>query len=41
MGSLYRSEHMSLCQLFLQNDSAFASVAQLGELAICEFHDVN
>uniref|UniRef100_A0A914BYS9 V-type proton ATPase subunit a n=1 Tax=Acrobeloides nanus TaxID=290746 RepID=A0A914BYS9_9BILA len=41
MGSLYRSEPMSLCQLFLQTDSAFASVAELGELGLCQFRDLN
>uniref|UniRef100_A0A915D6M0 V-type proton ATPase subunit a n=1 Tax=Ditylenchus dipsaci TaxID=166011 RepID=A0A915D6M0_9BILA len=41
MGSLYRSEEMSLCQLFLQTDSAFASVAELGELGLCQFRDLN
>jgi V-type H+-transporting ATPase subunit a len=41
MGSLYRSEPMTLCQLFLQVDSAFASVAELGELGLCEFRDLN
>src|SRR5690348_15271323 len=40
MGSLYRSEEMSLCQLFLQTDSAFNSVAELGELGLCQFRDV-
>uniref|UniRef100_A0A914D212 V-type proton ATPase subunit a n=1 Tax=Acrobeloides nanus TaxID=290746 RepID=A0A914D212_9BILA len=41
MGSMYRSEPMSLCQLFLQTDSAFASVAELGELGLCQFRDLN
>ncbi|KAI6179364.1 V-type proton ATPase subunit a [Aphelenchoides besseyi] len=41
MGSLLRSELMSLCQVFLQPDSAFISVAQLGELGICQFRDLN
>ncbi|CAD5211855.1 unnamed protein product [Bursaphelenchus okinawaensis] len=41
MGSLYRSELMSLCQLFLQTDAAFISVAQLGELGIVQFKDLN
>ncbi|KAI6218255.1 V-type proton ATPase subunit a [Aphelenchoides besseyi] len=41
MGSMLRSELMSLCQVFLQPDSAFISVAQLGELGICQFRDLN
>ncbi|KAI1711972.1 v-type ATPase subunit family domain-containing protein [Ditylenchus destructor] len=41
MGSLYRSEEMSLCQLFLQTDSAFNSVAELGDLGLCQFRDLN
>ncbi|KAI6226224.1 V-type proton ATPase subunit a [Aphelenchoides fujianensis] len=41
MGSLLRSELMSLCQIFLQPDSAFITVAQLGELGICQFRDLN
>jgi V-type H+-transporting ATPase subunit a len=40
MGSLLRSEQMSLCQLFIQADAAFASVAQLGDLGLCQFRDV-
>lgn len=32
---------MSLCQLFLQPDSAFISVSQLGEFGICQFRDLN
>lgn len=41
MGSILRSELMSLCQLFLQPDSAFTTVAQLGELGNCHFRDVS
>jgi V-type H+-transporting ATPase subunit a len=41
MGSLYRSEPMALCQLFLQDNSAFESVAELGELGVCQFRDVS
>ncbi|CAD5215997.1 unnamed protein product [Bursaphelenchus xylophilus] len=32
---------MSLCQLFLQTDAAFISVAQLGELGLVQFKDLN
>ncbi|UJR34867.1 hypothetical protein I4U23_027645 [Adineta vaga] len=39
--SIFRSEQMTLCQLFLQPDTAYASVAELGELAIVQFRDLN
>ena len=32
MGSLFRSEAMTLCQLFLQSEAAYACVSELGEL---------
>lgn len=32
MGALFRSEKMTLAQLFLQSDSAYACVRELGEL---------
>ncbi|CAD6196647.1 unnamed protein product [Caenorhabditis auriculariae] len=41
MGSIYRSEHMSLCQIFLQTDSAYQCVAELGELGLAQFLDLN
>jgi V-type H+-transporting ATPase subunit a len=41
MGAIYRSELMSLCQLFLQTDSAFEAVAELGEISLCQFRDLN
>ncbi|CAG9532743.1 unnamed protein product [Cercopithifilaria johnstoni] len=41
MGSLYRSELMSLCQLFLHSEMAYDEVAKLGELAIIHFIDLN
>ncbi|CAJ0581310.1 unnamed protein product, partial [Mesorhabditis spiculigera] len=41
MGSIFRSEYMSLCQVFLQTDSAYACVAELGELGLAQFRDLN
>ena len=41
MGSLYRSEAMSLCQLYIQTETAYNSIAQLGELGIVQFKDVS
>ena len=41
MGSLFRSEDMTLCQLYLQAESAYACVSELGELGIVQFKDVS
>ena len=41
MGSLYRSEEMTLCQLFLQSESAYNCVSELGELGLVQFRDVS
>uniref|UniRef100_A0A0B7BHL0 V-type proton ATPase subunit a n=1 Tax=Arion vulgaris TaxID=1028688 RepID=A0A0B7BHL0_9EUPU len=41
MGSLFRSEEMRLCQLFLQTEAAYACVSELGELGIVQFKDLN
>ncbi|CAI4232521.1 unnamed protein product [Auanema sp. JU1783] len=41
MGSIYRSEHMSLCQIFLQTDSAYQCIAELGEMGVAQFRDLN
>lgn len=41
MGSLFRSEEMALCQLFLQREAAFTCVSELGELGIVQFRDLN
>ena len=40
MGSLFRSEEMALCQLFLQSESAYTCVSELGELGLVQFRDV-
>jgi len=40
-GSLFRSEEMSLCQLFLQAEAAYACVSELGELGLVQFRDLN
>ncbi|KAG1654256.1 V-type proton ATPase subunit a isoform 1 [Nymphon striatum] len=40
MGSLFRSEEMTLCQLFLQSEAAYACVSELGELGLAQFRDV-
>lgn len=41
MGSLFRSEEVCLVQLFLQSDSAYNCVSELGELGLVEFRDVS
>lgn len=41
MGSMFRSEKMSLCQLFIQPEAAYQSVAELGEIGIAQFRDLN
>lgn len=39
--SIFRSERMSLWQMILQNESAYNCVAEMGELGIVEFRDLN
>ena len=39
--SVFRSEQMTLCQLFLQPDAAYSSISELGELSIVQFRDLN
>ncbi|XP_005178444.1 V-type proton ATPase 116 kDa subunit a 1 [Musca domestica] len=41
MGDMFRSEDMALCQLFIQPEAAYASVAELGELGCVQFRDLN
>uniref|UniRef100_A0A1I8IUC7 V-type proton ATPase subunit a n=1 Tax=Macrostomum lignano TaxID=282301 RepID=A0A1I8IUC7_9PLAT len=40
MGDLFRSQEMTLCQLFLQAEAAFACVSELGELGLVQFRDL-
>lgn len=39
--SIFRSEKVSHYQLFLQNEAAYKSIAELGELGCVEFLDVS
>ncbi|KAL4706773.1 hypothetical protein ACJJTC_018154 [Scirpophaga incertulas] len=41
MGSMFRSEEMVLCQLFVQPEAAYISMYQLGEAGIAQFRDLN
>uniref|UniRef100_UPI00358EF0F4 V-type proton ATPase 116 kDa subunit a 1-like n=1 Tax=Myxine glutinosa TaxID=7769 RepID=UPI00358EF0F4 len=38
---MFRSEEMSLAQVFLQTETAFTSISDLGELGLVEFQDLN
>jgi len=41
MGSLYRSEPMARCQLFVQSDAAYACLVELGEIGLVQLIDVS
>nr|XP_008249312.2 V-type proton ATPase 116 kDa subunit a 4 [Oryctolagus cuniculus]XP_051691597.1 V-type proton ATPase 116 kDa subunit a 4 [Oryctolagus cuniculus]XP_051691598.1 V-type proton ATPase 116 kDa subunit a 4 [Oryctolagus cuniculus] len=41
MASVFRSEQMCLSQLFLQVEAAYCCVAELGELGLVQFKDLN
>ncbi|XP_034234179.1 LOW QUALITY PROTEIN: V-type proton ATPase 116 kDa subunit a-like [Thrips palmi] len=38
---MFRSEEVVLCQLFVQQEAAFASIHMLGEAGVVEFRDLN
>lgn len=40
MGELFRSEEMTLAQLFLQSEAAYCCVSELGEIGMVQFRDV-
>jgi len=39
--SIYRSEEMRLCQLFVSSEAAYNCVSELGELGLVQFRDLN
>ncbi|XP_064539167.1 V-type proton ATPase 116 kDa subunit a 1 [Drosophila montana] len=41
MGDMFRSEKMALCQLYIQPEAAYASIAELGESGCVQFRDLN
>lgn len=41
MGSIFRSEEMSLCQLFLSSEAAYNCVSEIGEVGLVQFRDLN
>lgn len=41
MGSMFRSEKMTLCQVFLAPEAAYNNMADLGELGCVQFRDLN
>ena len=41
MGYMFRSETMTMLQVYLQTDATYACVSELGELGIVQFKDVS
>ncbi|XP_042360232.1 V-type proton ATPase 116 kDa subunit a isoform X2 [Plectropomus leopardus] len=41
MGELFRSQEMTLAQLFLQSEAAYCCVSELGEIGMVQFRDLN
>ncbi|XP_026322530.1 V-type proton ATPase 116 kDa subunit a-like [Hyposmocoma kahamanoa] len=41
MGTMFRSEEMVLCQLFVQSEAAYVSMYELGEAGVAQFRDLN
>jgi V-type H+-transporting ATPase subunit a len=41
MSNLFRGEEMTLCQIYFQSETVYSSIAQLGELGIVQFRDLN
>ncbi|GAB0092176.1 V-type proton ATPase subunit a [Sergentomyia squamirostris] len=41
MGSIFRSEEMFLCQMFIQSEAAYSSISELGETGAVQFRNLN
>ncbi|CAD6992287.1 unnamed protein product [Ceratitis capitata] len=41
MGDMFRSEKMTLCQVYIQNEAAYSTVSELGEIGCVQFRDLN
>ncbi|XP_004520971.1 V-type proton ATPase 116 kDa subunit a [Ceratitis capitata] len=41
MGDMFRSESMALCQMFIQPEAAYSTMAELGESGCVQFRDLN
>ncbi|XP_055906182.1 V-type proton ATPase 116 kDa subunit a 1-like isoform X2 [Eupeodes corollae] len=41
MGSMFRSEPMVLCQIFIQPEAAYSTVSEMGEVGCVQFRDLN
>lgn len=41
MASIFRSEEMALCQLFLSSEASYNCVSELGEIGLVQFRDVS
>lgn len=40
MSAMFRSEEMTLCQMFIQPEASYTSVSELGEVGAVQFRDV-
>lgn len=41
MDSIFRSQLMTMCQMYLQPEAAYLALSELGELGIVQFRDVS
>lgn len=41
MGSMFRSDRMAMCQIFMQSETVYKTVAVLGEIGLVQFKDVS
>lgn len=41
MGSIFRSEEMTLCQLFLSSEASYNCISEIGEVGLVQFRDVS
>lgn len=41
MGDMFRSEAMALCQMFIQPEAAYSTMAELGDSGCVQFRDLN
>lgn len=41
MNAMFRSDEITLCQMFIQPEAAYTSVSELGETGAVQFRDVS
>jgi V-type H+-transporting ATPase subunit a len=41
MSAMFRSDEITLCQMFIQPEAAYNSVSELGETGAVQFRDVS